>query len=182
MMAGKGPYFSLYETAVLSLCGAFVFVAKTVVKIPLHFPGHSGIFIAIPFIIGAGLVKKPGAATYIGLIAGLLFSFFGLEPLHLFDVFKYVAMGLVVDAVSVLFAFRMENLAIGFIAGAAGNIAKMAVNYSVHILLGVPATFIILGIGISSVTFLVCGGIGGAIGALVIGRLLRAGVIGGHDT
>ncbi|QYZ78505.1 cobalt ABC transporter permease [Methanofollis formosanus] len=179
MMTRKEPYFSPYEIAVLSLCGALIFVSKVLIKVPLHSPGHSSLFVVIPFLVGCGVVRKPGAATYIGLITGLLASFFGLEALHLFDVFKYLAMGLVIDATALVFNFRMDNPAVGFIAGAAGSIAKMAVNYSVHLLLGVPATFIVLGVGVASVTHLVFGGIGGVIGALVIARLIRAGVIAG---
>jgi succinate-acetate transporter protein len=51
------------------------------------------------------------------------------------------------------------------------------VNYSIQLLFGVQATFILLGIGIASVSHLVFGGLGGIIAALIIGRLARAGVI-----
>jgi ABC-type thiamin/hydroxymethylpyrimidine transport system permease subunit len=177
----KAPYFSLHEVALLSLCGALIFVLKTALKIPLHMPGHSGIFWVIPLIIGTAIVRKPGAGTYIGMVSGLLASFFGLGALHVFDLVKYLAMGITVDIVALFFGYRLDNPGVGFIAGAAGNMVKMGANYSVHLLLGVPATFIVIGIGLSAVSHLVFGGLGGVIAALVNQRLLRAGVVGGDD-
>jgi glycopeptide antibiotics resistance protein len=66
---------------------------------------------------------------------------------------------------------------VGFIAGAGGSLVKMMVNYSVQLFLGIPGAFILLGIGIASVSHIIFGGLGGIIAALVIARLLRAGVI-----
>ena len=53
----------------------------------------------------------------------------------------------------------------------------MVVNYAVHLFLGVQGTFILIGIGVSSVTHLVFGGLGGILAALIVGRLYRAGVV-----
>ncbi len=176
-MTRKRPYFSLYEVALMSLCGALVFVLKVTLKIPFHLPGHSGIFWVIPLLVGIAVVRKPGSGTYIGIVSGVLASFFGTEVLHLFNVFDYTAMGVVADITSFAFRYRLDNPAVGFVAGAAGNLAKMVVNYSIQLLFGVQATFILLGIGIASVSHLVFGGLGGIIAALIIGRLARAGVI-----
>lgn len=173
----RPPYFSLYEIALLSLFGALVFVARMALKIPLHVPGNSGVLWVLPIIVGAAIVRKPGAGTYIGIVSGLLASFFGLEALHVFDILKYAAMGITIDVVAMAFGYRLDNPAVGFVAGAAGNVVKMAVNYAVHLLLGVQGTFILIGIGVSSVTHLVFGGIGGILAALIIGRLCRAGIV-----
>jgi ABC-type thiamin/hydroxymethylpyrimidine transport system permease subunit len=170
-------YFSLYEIALLSLFGALAFVARMAIKIPLHIPGNSGVLWVLPVIIGTALVRKPGAGTYIGIVSGLLASFFGLEALHVFDIFKYTAMGVTVDLISMAFGHRLDRPVVGFIAGAAGNLVKMVVNYAVHLLLGVQGTFILIGIGVSSVTHLVFGGIGGILAALIVARLYRAGVV-----
>lgn len=178
-MAGK-PYFTLNEIALLSLCGALIFVLKTAFKIPLHFPGHSGIFWVIPAIVAVAIVKKPGAGTYVGFISGILTAFFGLDPLGIFEVLNYLALGMTADAVSFLFRYRLSNPAVGFIVGASANTVKMAVNFAMQIFLGVQANFIIIGIGIASVSHIVFGGIGGIIAALVIARLMKAGVIPGY--
>ena len=176
-MTRKKPYFSLHEIALMSLCGALIFVLKIALKIPFHLPGHSGIFWVIPLVIGVAVVKKPGSGTYIGFVSGILAAFFGTEVLHLFNVLDYTAMGVAADLVSLGFGYRLGNPVVGFVVGATANIAKMVVNYGIQILFGVQATFILLGIGLASVTHLVFGGLGGVIAALIIGRLARAGVI-----
>jgi ABC-type thiamin/hydroxymethylpyrimidine transport system permease subunit len=169
-------YFSLYEIALLSLFGALVFVVREI-EIPIHVPGSSGVLWVVPVIIGTAIVRKPGAGTCVGIVSGVLASFFGVEALHIFDVFKYTAMGVTIDLVSIAFGYHLDRPVVGFIAGAAGNIVKMVVNYSVHLLLGVESTFILIGIGVSSVTHLIFGGIGGILAALIVGRLCRAGVV-----
>jgi len=139
----RPSYFSLYEIALLSLFGALVFVLRTAIIVPIHVPGSSGIFWVLPLIVGTAIVRKPGAGTYAGLVSGILASFFGIEPLHVFDVFKYTAMGITIDLVSMAFGYRLENPVVGFVAGAAGNVVKMVVNYAVHLLLGVQGVFIL---------------------------------------
>jgi ABC-type thiamin/hydroxymethylpyrimidine transport system permease subunit len=179
-MAIKKPYFSLYEIALLSLCSALIVVLNTSLSIPFKIPGHSGIYWVVPVIIGVGIVKKPGAGTYIGLISGILATLFGFNTLHIFNVFIYLAMGMMIDLSGLLFFYRLDHPAVGFIAGAAGNLAKMVVNYALQTFLGIPAVFILIGIGTASITHFIFGGIGGIIAALVLSRLLKAGVIS-HD-
>ncbi len=174
-------YFSLNEIALMSICGAMIFVMKIAFKIPVHIPGHSGIFWVIPMIVGISIVKKPGAGIYIGLISGLLASFFGLGALHVFDIFSHLALGVAADICSLLFAYHLESIAVGVITGATANVVKMVVHYSVELLLGVPQFFIILGIGISSVSYMFFGGLGGLISVYIIRRLTKAGVIGENE-
>jgi hypothetical protein len=87
-----------------------------------------------------------------------------------------------VDVTGLLFFNRFDHPAVGFIAGAAGNLGKMVVNYAVQTLLGIPATFIIIGIGLASITHFIFGGIGGILAALILSRLLKAGVISHDET
>jgi hypothetical protein len=176
-MAVKKPYFSLHELALLSLCAALIVVLNTAFTIPLKIPGHTGIYWVVPVIIGVGIVKKPGAGTFIGLISGILATLFGLNTLHIFNLFIYVALGGVIDILGLLFFYRLDNPAAGFIAGACGNLAKMAVNYALQTFLGIPTAFIVIGIGAASITHFIFGGLGGIVAALVLARLIRAGVI-----
>lgn len=176
-MSKMSRYFSLYEIALLSLLGAMIFVLNRLFEIPLHVPGSSGIWWVIPVIIGARVVRKPGAGIYIGFISGILASFFGNDPLHLFDLFKYLALGMAIDITALVFGYQFTNPLVGFIAGVAGNLAKMVVNYGVQAFFGIQTNLILIGIGVASVTHLIFGGIGGVLASLIIRRLLRAGVI-----
>ncbi|UUX91582.1 ECF transporter S component [Methanoplanus endosymbiosus] len=174
-------YFSLNEILLLTLCGALIFVLKVIFKLPIHLPGHSGAFWVIPLIIGVSFVKKPGSGLYIGLVSGLLASFFGIGALHVFDLVKYLSIGAATDLFAVLFAYRFDNVAVAVITGIFANVIKMLVNYSIQLVLGVQPFFIILGIGVSSVTHIVFGAIGGLISAFIIQRLIRAGLVGENN-
>ena len=176
----RKQYFTLNEIALLSLCGALIFVLKLALKIPLHLPGHSGIFWVIPAVVAVAIVRKPGAGTYVGFISGILTGFFGMDPLGLFEILNYFALGITVDIVSILFGYRLSNPVAGFIVGAAANVVKMIVNFGMQIFLGVSANFILIGIGIASLSHLIFGGLGGLIAAVIIARLARAGVIEGN--
>lgn len=173
-------YFTLQETAVLSILGGLIFVLDTLFTLPLHIPGSSGVWWVIPVIVGASIVRRSGAGLYIGLISGLLATFFGTAPLHVFDLFKNLALGASVDLTLFLFMGRLDLVGVGFVVGAVANLAKMAVNYGIHLLFGVQAQFILLGIGLASVTHLVFGGLGGVLAVLLVRRLTKAGVIR-HD-
>lgn len=176
-MPAKKSYFSLNEIALLSLCAALVFVMNTAFSLPLTLPGHTGIYWVVPVIIGVGIVKKPGAGTYIGLISGILATLFGVDTLHIFNIFIYTALGGVIDLIGFFLLYHLDNPVAGFVAGAAGNLAKMVVNYFLQTFLGIPAVFIIIGIGTASISHFIFGGIGGIIAAVVLARLYKAGVI-----
>ncbi|MCK9580315.1 MAG: ECF transporter S component [Methanoregula sp.] len=176
-MAVIKPYFSLYEIALLSLCAALIVALNIALAIPLKIPGHTGIYWVVPVIIGVGIVKKPGAGTYIGFISGILATLFGLNTLHIFNLLIYLSMGITIDILGFVFFYRLDHPAAGFITGAAGNLVKMIVNYTLQTFLGIPAGFILIGIGTASITHVIFGGIGGILAALVLSRLLKAGVI-----
>lgn len=179
-MAVEKPYFTLHEIALMSLCGALIFALNMAFSIPLHIPGHKGIFWVVPIILGVGIVRKPGSGCYIGLISGILASVFGRSALHTLDIFTYLAMGVMIDLCGIVFLYRLHHPAIGFIAGSAGNLAKMVVSFVLQTTLGIPVGFILIGIGIASITHFVFGGLGGVLAALVLNRFRKAGVIA-HD-
>lgn len=173
----KRPYFSLYDIAVLSMLGALVYILRAALRMPMHIPGKSGIFWVVPIIVGLAIVKKPGSATYIGLVSGVLASFFGMGTADVFDLFKYVAMGMSIDILALPFKARLDNPLVGLILGAGGNLCTMVVNYTIESMLGIQPFFILAGIGMSSITHFIFGAAGGIIAAVIIGRLYRAGVV-----
>lgn len=172
-----GKYFTLNEIALMSLLGGLVFVMKTAFRMPLSIPGHTGIFLVIPVIIGVAIIKKPLSGTYIGLVAGVLLSFFGISGLHVFDVFQYTALGASIDGTGYLFQYRLDMAPVGILAGIAGNVAKMLVNYAVDLAIGVPFVVVAVGAGISSISHVLFGALGGLISAYLVARLIRTGVI-----
>lgn len=175
--AMKKTYFSLYDIAVLSMLGALVFILRMALRIPMHLSGKSGIFWVVPIIIGIGVVRKFGAGTYIGIVSGVLASFFGMGTPDVFSIFKYVTMGVSIDVLALMFMGHLDNPLVGLILGAGGNLSKMVVNYYIDTTLGVPANYVLIGIGFSSISHFIFGAIGGILAALILGRLYKSGVV-----
>ncbi|MCD1293451.1 cobalt ABC transporter permease [Methanocella sp. CWC-04] len=173
----RKTYFSLYELTILSLLGALVFILRVYLRVPMHIPGKSGLFWVIPIILGVAIVSRPGSGTYIGFISGVLAAFLGMGDSGIFDFFKYLTMGITIDVLGQVFKGHLTNPIVGIMLGAAGNLSKMVVNYYVDVMLGVPASFILMGIGLASVSHFIFGGLGGLIASILLNRLYRAGVI-----
>lgn len=174
-------YFTLHEIVLLTLLAALVFVLRVYLRIPTHIPGKSGFFWVIPIIIGIGIAGKPGSGTYMGVISGTLAVLFGIGDNGALEFINYLAMGLALDAFCLLFMSRLDNVLAGVVIGAGANLSKMIVNYSLDYIMGVPLELIVLKMNIAPVTHFVAGGLGGAIAALILGRLYRSGVVRKHE-
>lgn len=168
----RSKYFMLTEVCFLSLMGALVYVLRAFIKTPTAglLPGHNAIIWVIPFIIGLGLTKKFGSATYIGLISGLLLGFLGDHEGGL-KFFEYLAMGFTMDVLALPFRGHLENVFVCVILGAFGSFAKLLVNYSLAIITLQNANVLLAGIGVAGAVHLIFGGAGGVISAVILNRV-----------
>lgn len=152
---------------------ALVYVFKTYFKTPISLSGHNGLVWVIPFIVGTGITRKFGASSYIGILSGLLIGTIGMSDESIFKFFEWAAMGFAIDLIAVLFKGHLDNLAVGFVIGAFGNLTKGIVNYSLSIFLTPAANIILLGIGPALTSHLIFGGLGGLISAIILNRIER---------
>jgi hypothetical protein len=164
-------YFLLSEVCFLSLMATLVYVFKTFLRTPMLLPGHNAVFWVIPFIIGLGLTRKFGSATYIGLLSGLLVGTIGMNDEGILKVFEYIAMGFTIDALSLAFKGHLSNLLVGLMLGAFGSFSKMIVNYNISMLVYSNQNIVLAGIGVAGTVHLVFGGAGGIIAALIVNRV-----------
>ncbi len=167
----KKKYFVLYEVCFLSLMAALVYVFKTYFKTPIGLAGHNGLVWVIPFIMGIGITRKFGSSSYIGLLSGLLIGTIGMSDEGILKVFEWAAMGFAIDLIAFVFKGHLDNVAVGFVIGAFGNLTKGIVNYSLAIFLTPVANVILLGIGPILTSHLIFGGIGGVISAVILNRI-----------
>jgi hypothetical protein len=164
-------YFLVYEVCFLSLMGALVYVLKTVFRTPIQLPAHTAIIWVIPYIIGIGLTRKFGAGTYIGVIAGLLMTFIGMPDKGLLEPFEWIAMGLTMDLLALVFQGHLGNPLVGILLGAFGSFNKTLVNYYFTAQIAHSTPLLIAGIGIAGTSSLIFGGAGGAISGIVVNRV-----------
>ena len=166
----------LRSQIIIALVSALIVAAKFYLNLPLHVPGHSGIFWMALIVIGVGLVRRPGAGTLVGLVSGILAMLFVPGRQGMFVSVKYLAAGFTVDVLTQLLGGRLDRFLVAIVVAAAGNVAKLASSYVIGVLAGVPGGFLALGLGVAASTHLVFGALGGWIGALVLKRLARAGI------
>lgn len=168
--------FTTQDLVVLALFAALVAVSKAVLRVPIHVPGHSGITWMAILVVGRALVRKRWAGTALGLVSGILAVAVvgGREGLLLW--LKYLTPGMVMDLAALLSAERLGSPAVGAIAGAVANTAKLVTSLIVSLALGIPTGYLALGLGLSATTHVVFGALGGWLGSTVFRLLKRVDV------
>jgi hypothetical protein len=164
---------TLRDLLILVFAADLVVLGKGLLRIPLHVPGHSGLVIVCLFVLARGVVDKNGAGTIMGLVAGFLATVFGYGHDGLLEWTKYASMGLALDVSAFLVGGHLTSLGVGLVVGALANIAKLASIILVGVILGVPLTFLALGLGVAATTHAVFGALGGLLGAVLLRQLRR---------
>ena len=171
----KKFYFSTFELILLTLFSALVVVAKIALRFPIQMPGHSGVFWMAIIIVAVGIVPKRGTASLVGLSSGILAAFLGMGDFGALNTWlSYTMVGVGTDLALWLLE-NPENLLVASLTGALGHTAKFLVKWMFGILSGAPLGFVALGLIWSLFTYLIFGAIGGALGALTLRALRKAG-------
>ena len=169
---------TLRDRVVIALVSTLIIVAKFYLRLPLHTPGHTGFFWMALLIVGIGVIKRPGAGTLIGLLTGVLATIFLPSQQGILVFVKYFTPGVVADVLWMVFRGGFDRYAIAVVVGASANAAKLLASYLLGMLLGIPAGYLALGVGLAATTHVVFGALGGLIGAYILQRLERAGIPG----
>jgi hypothetical protein len=167
---------TLRDRLVIALVSTLIIVAKFYLRLPLHTPGHTGFFWMALLVVGVGVIRRPGAGTMIGLLTAILATIFLPGQQGVLVGVKYFVPGLVVDLLWFVFRGGFDRYAIAVVVGATANAAKLTASYLLGLLLGIPAGYLALGVGLAATTHVVFGALGGLIGAYVLRRLERAGI------
>jgi len=169
--------FGTRDLVLIALLAAMLVTAKVLVRVPIRVPGHSGALWVAMLIVGAGWLRRPGAASLIGLIAGVLATFTLPGSQGLLVWVKYAAAGVGTDvAVLLVGESRLRSLAIGGVVGAFANLSKLIAQTAVSVLLGVPVAVAVAGLALSALSHVVFGAIGGVAGSFVLQRLDKSGL------
>ncbi len=172
----KTRYFSTFQLILLALFSALVVVTKIALRIPLQLSGHSGVFWMAIVIVAVKVVPKPGAASIVGLISGLLAAFLGMGDFGALDTFfSYLAIGVVTDLALWLLGGDAEKLPVAILAATLGHLGKFLVKWLFGFITGAPLGFVALGLLRSVIGYIVFGAIGGFLGWLTLKALRRAG-------
>jgi hypothetical protein len=170
------PYLeqALYTIVIVVSFSLFVALAKGYLRMPLHIPGHSALYVIPLMLLGRTASKNRLGGTGIGGLSGLMMATFGLGGGFFLGIPRYLFMGAVID-VLLWKGFAERGVIHMVAAGALANFAKLFVGLIVATLVGIPAFFIQLGMTYSVVTHLTFGAMGGllAFGAIKAFRRMQ---------
>jgi hypothetical protein len=173
----RNPWgLSLRARVIIALVSAMIIGAKFYLRFPLHIPGHSGLFWMALIVVGVGLVRRPGAGMLIGLLTAVMATVLLPGRQGILVGAKYFIPGLLFDLLTPLLGGRLDRVLVAMVVASAANVAKLATAYVLGLVAGVPGGFLALGIGFAATTHLTFGALGGLVGALVLKRLVRAGM------
>ncbi len=171
----KKKYFSTFQLIILTLFSALIVAAKIALRLPIQLPGHSGIFWMAIIIVAARVVPKKGAATFVGIVSGIMAAFLGLGDFGYLDTFiSYTAIGIGTE-LALLLLGNPENLVVATLAGIIGHFAKFLVKWAFGAITGAPLGFVALGLAKAMISYIVFGGLGGLLGGLTLLALKKAG-------
>ena len=128
-------------------------------------------------IVGRGIVRRPTAGTYIGLITGIVAVAIVPGKEGVLTAVKYIVPGITVDVMTPLFRGRLDRPVPAALIAATAHVAKLMSALLMGVALGIPSGFLALGLGFAAFTHAGFGVLGGLLGAVVLSRLERAGVV-----
>lgn len=170
--------FSLRDALYLSFCAIFIVIAKAVLRLHLHVTGHSMVFTMFFMILARGCVQRKGAATFVGLIAGVMCLVFGMGaksgPLV---VLKFLLPGIVIDVAAILYPLLAQRYVACIIVGAVAAGSRVIILGLIDWLVGMERELILQHMVLLSAMNMAFGAIGGAMVPPVARRLAAHGLI-----
>ena len=157
----------------IALIAALCMLSKLLLRIPLHVPGHSGVLWVALFVICRGLVDKRGSGVLLGVVTGVLAQFMGFGDVGPLEWTKWVAAGLILEALTFLIPGDLRSFPKAIVVGAGLHLGKLAALTLAGVILQVPFALLFLGLGYSATMHAVFGALGGFLGALALRQLRK---------
>ncbi|MFQ6106816.1 MAG: hypothetical protein ACE5QF_04425 [Thermoplasmata archaeon] len=155
-----GHIRALALSCVVILQVSFLLVlVKTYLRVPLHIPGHSAVYLLPMMILGRLGARWKYAGTGVGMTSGVFAVGFGIMGGPLLAFSRLLIMGVMVDVV--FGASRQDGVVVFLLCGALANAAKVLVGWTVASAVGIPAFFIQAGMTFSVTTHILFGVLGG---------------------
>jgi hypothetical protein len=178
--AARGPAkpayiwsLTLRDLVLIALVAALCVLAKLVLRIPVHVPGHSGVLWVALFVICRGLVDKRGAGILLGGVAGVLAQFMGFGDVGPLEWTKWLAAGIVLEVLTLVLPGDLRGFLKAMVVGAALHLGKLAALTLAGVILQVPFALLFLGLGYSATTHALFGALGGLLGASALRELRK---------
>jgi len=170
--------FSLRDGLYLGFCGTFIVIARAALRMHLHLTGHSMFFNLFFLLLARGVVRRFGAATLAGLVAGLLCMFLGLGKGGPVLILRYGLLGLVVDLGFALYPRLAFSYVACLLCGAAAALTRGLFTAIADTMIGLDWPILVQHVMINSSMNMLFGALGGLLVPPVVKRLQSSGLIG----
>jgi hypothetical protein len=168
---------TLRELLVVGLCATAFVVLRTVLRLPIHLPGHNAAIFTLFLVVAAGAVGRAPAATAMAAVAGILSLLAGIGTADgPAVVLRYLLPGLVLDALLVARVDACGRAWVATLVGAMAGLLKLGVSLGWAGLIGQPSDWILAKATVAGPVHAISGGLGGLLGGLLVARLRRAGL------
>lgn len=107
----------LKESLFLGFCAVFILMAKTVLRLHLKIPGHAMFLTMFFLLIARGCVRYRLAATFTGLLAGIMAMILGMGKGGPLILLKYAFPRLAVDLMAFLLPGLFESVILCVVTG-----------------------------------------------------------------
>ena len=168
---------SLRDALFLGFCAVFILVTKAGLRLHLKIPGHSMFFAVFFLMLARGCVRNGFAATFSGLLAGIMTMILGMGKGGPLLIIKFLLPGLAVDGMAFLLPGLFQSLPLCALTAALAGITRFASTYVVDILTGMDPDILMQHIVIQSSGNLIFGIAGGLLVPPVIRKLKAYGAI-----
>jgi len=169
--------FTLQEAIILGFCASFIVISRAVLRLHLNVPGHAMFFTMFFLILGRGCVPRLGAATLVGIVAGLLCTLLGMGKGGPLIILKFVVPGLIVDCGGIIYAGLPTSYVACALIGAIASASRFITIIVVEWVVGMDWSLILQHAAISSSFGVVFGALGSVMVPPVVRRLNASGLI-----
>ncbi len=177
MSTDHQPRLSLRDLMVLGLCAVAFVTLRTVLRLPIHLPGHNAAIFTLFLVLAAGAVGRAPAATAMAAVAGILSLLAGIGTADgPAVVLRYLMPGLLLDLLLVARIDACGRVGAATAVGATAGLLKLGVSLSWAALMGQPLEWILAKATLAAPVHAVSGGLGGLLAASLLRRLRRAGL------
>lgn len=135
--------FTLREALYLGFCAVFIVILRGVFRLHLNIPGHIMLFTMFFLLLGRGTVSKAGAATLVGLIAGLLCMMLGIGKTGPLEILKFVVPGMIVDLGGALYPLLPTSTLACVIVGAIASASRFVMIFLVEWMVGMEQELVL---------------------------------------
>ncbi len=168
---------SLKDSLFLGFCAVFIVSAKMALRLHLKIPGHSMFFTMFFLLIARGCVKHRLAASFSGLLAGILTMLLGLGKGGPLLIVKFILPGLIIDLLAGVIPGLFQSVVLCMLAAGLAAASRLLTSLLIDFMVGMDTTIMLQHALIKSAGSIFFGMASGAAVPAVIRKLISHGVI-----